>query len=60
MKICLKFTSKQDRDEWLKANGCNAVAFAPNGEATRFLGECYTLQTPRNDLLTLTGEYGPR
>lgn len=60
MKICLKFTSKQDRDEWLKDNGCAAMAFAPNGEPTRFLSAWYELQTPKNDLLTLTGEYGPR
>ena len=63
MKICLKFTSKQDRDEWLSDNGCMVVAKTPGGEPIRFAGERYTLSTPVNELLILTGEYqgnGPR
>lgn len=61
MKIYLKFRSVADRDEWLAAQKVHPVAHSPKGEAIRFVGEEYTLESPINDTRIVHGEWeGPR
>ena len=56
MKIYLKFHSIADRDEWMRSEGINPVAFAACGAPIRFVGERHTLQAPINNLCLVHGE----
>ncbi len=52
----MTFHSIADRDEWMRSEGINPVAFAACGAPIRFVGERYTLQAPINELRMVHGE----
>lgn len=52
----MTFHSIADRDEWMRSEGINPVAFAACGAPIRFVGERHTLQAPINNLCLVHGE----
>ena len=54
--IRITFHSVEQRNQWLKSEGVNPVAYAACGEPIRFVGERYTLQAPINKLCLVHGE----
>ena len=54
--IRITFHSIEHRDQWLKSEGVNPVAFAACGAPIRFVGERHTLQAPINNLCLVHGE----
>jgi len=54
--IRITFHSTEQRNQWLKSEGVNPVAYAACGEPIRFVGERYTLEAPINKLRMVHGE----
>ena len=54
--IRITFHSVEQRNQWLKSEGVNAVAYAACGAPIRFVGDRYTLQSPINELRMVHGE----
>lgn len=54
--IRITFHSIEQRNQWLKSEGVNPVAYAASGEPIRFVGERYTLEAPINKLRMVHGE----
>ena len=52
----MTFHSIADRDEWMRSEGINPVAFAACGAPIRFVGERHTLQAQINKLCLVHGE----
>ena len=52
----MTFHSIADRDEWMRSEGINPVAFAACGAPIRFVGARHTLQAPINKLCLVHGE----
>lgn len=52
----MTFHSIADRDEWMRSEGINPVAFAASGAPIRFVGDRHTLQAPINNLCLVHGE----